>query len=145
MLAGVAPYSMRTVGVVPATIGYRVRLPPCTVNKCGESGWRNHDHSDLLGVILGMERKRWCGSRKACDWCQAFNEMHTYAAAFIKKIREGEQLVNLLVSHATGKPADSRECEALRRELLADSESASLMPAFVRTNRNLSSFWGLSR
>jgi len=58
------------------------------------------------------------------------------------KFEKARQLVNLLVAHATGIPADSSEYEALRQELLADSEVASLMPAFVRTNRNLSSFWG---
>lgn len=51
-------------------------------------------------------------------------------------------LVNLLVAHATGGSADSGEYEALRSELLADAEIAPLMPSFVRTNRNLASFWG---
>jgi hypothetical protein len=58
------------------------------------------------------------------------------------KFEKASHLVNLLVARATGNPADSSEYEALRQELLADSEVASLMPAFVRTNRNLSSFWG---
>jgi predicted nucleotide-binding protein len=58
------------------------------------------------------------------------------------KFEKASHLVNLLVAHATGNPADSSEYEALRQELLADAEVASLMPAFVRTNRNLSSFWG---
>ena len=58
------------------------------------------------------------------------------------KFEKASHLVNLLVAHATGNPADSSEYEALRQELLADSEVASLMPAFVRMNRNLSSFWG---
>jgi predicted nucleotide-binding protein len=57
------------------------------------------------------------------------------------KFEKASHFVNLLVAHATGNPADSSEYEALRQELLADSEVASLMPAFVRTNRNLSSFW----
>jgi predicted nucleotide-binding protein len=47
-----------------------------------------------------------------------------------------------LVAHATGGSADSSEYEILRHELLADAEVAPLMPSFVRTNRNLSSFWG---
>ena len=59
-----------------------------------------------------------------------------------KKFEKASHLANLLVAHATGNPADSSEYEALRQELLADSEVASLMPDFVRTNRNLSSFWG---
>lgn len=51
-------------------------------------------------------------------------------------------LVNLLVAHATGNSADSAEYEALRQSLVSDPEIAHLIPAFVRTNRNLSSFWG---
>ena len=58
------------------------------------------------------------------------------------KFEKASHLVNLLVAHATGNPADSSEYEALRHELLTDSEVTSLIPAFVRTNRNLSSFWG---
>lgn len=57
------------------------------------------------------------------------------------KFEKASHLANLLIAHATGNPADSSEYEALRQELLADSEVASLMPDFVRTNRNLSSFW----
>lgn len=58
------------------------------------------------------------------------------------KFEKASHLVNLLVAHATGNPSDSSEYEALRKELLADSEVSSLMPEFVRTNRNLSSFRG---
>ncbi|GAB3473914.1 hypothetical protein [Polaromonas eurypsychrophila] len=48
----------------------------------------------------------------------------------------------MLVTHATGGSAESSEYEALRQELLSDPQVAPLMPLFVRTNRNLSSFWG---
>jgi predicted nucleotide-binding protein len=58
------------------------------------------------------------------------------------KFDKASYLLNLLVSHATGKPADSKEYEALRQELLADAETTELMPSWVRTNRNLESFWG---
>lgn len=58
------------------------------------------------------------------------------------KFDKVDYLVNLLVSHATGGSANSSEYEALRHELLADAEVAPLMPSFVRTNRNLASFWG---
>ena len=58
------------------------------------------------------------------------------------KFDKANYLVNLLVAHATGGSADSAEYEALRHELLADAEVAHLMPTFVRTNRNLASFWG---
>lgn len=58
------------------------------------------------------------------------------------KFEKANYLVNLLVAHATGGAADSSEYEALRHELLMDAEVAPLMPSFVRTNRNLASFWG---
>ncbi|MES2283366.1 MAG: nucleotide-binding protein [Pseudomonadota bacterium] len=58
------------------------------------------------------------------------------------KFEKANYLVNLLVAHATGGSADSSEYEALRQELLADAEVRPLMPSFVRTNRNLTSFWG---
>ena len=47
------------------------------------------------------------------------------------KFEKASHLVNLLIAHATGNLADSSEYEALRQELLADSEVALLMPAFV--------------
>ena len=58
------------------------------------------------------------------------------------KFEKANYLVNLLVARATGGSADSSEFEALRQELLADAQVAPLMPPFVRTNRNLDSFWG---
>lgn len=58
------------------------------------------------------------------------------------KFDKANYLMNILVSHATGNAADSKEYEALRQELLADSEIIELMPLWVRTNRNLDSFWG---
>ena len=51
-------------------------------------------------------------------------------------------LLNLLVAHATGKSAESSEYEALRHQLLSDPEIAGLLPAWVKTHRNLDSFWG---
>lgn len=51
-------------------------------------------------------------------------------------------LLNLLVSRATGQPAESSEYELLRQELLSNSIIAEKMPSWVRTNRNLDSFWG---
>lgn len=58
------------------------------------------------------------------------------------KFDKANYLVNLLVAHATGGAADSSEYEALRHELLSDPQLAPLIPSFVRTNRNLGSFWG---
>jgi len=50
-------------------------------------------------------------------------------------------LLNLLVSHATGKIADSREYELLRQELLSNPHIVEMMPPWVRTSRNLDFFW----
>ena len=58
------------------------------------------------------------------------------------KFEKANYLVNLLVACATGGRAESYEYEALRNELSKDEEIASLIPSFVRTNRNLDSFWG---
>lgn len=51
-------------------------------------------------------------------------------------------LLNLLVAHATGKPAESSEYEILRRQLLSDPQIADTLPSWVKTHRNLESFWG---
>lgn len=51
-------------------------------------------------------------------------------------------LLNLLVAHATGQPADSAEYEALRRDLLTNPQLADELPSWVRTHRDLGSFWG---
>lgn len=58
------------------------------------------------------------------------------------KFERANYLVNLLVARATGGSADTSEYEAVRHALLTDAEVAPLMPSFVRTNRNLDSFWG---
>lgn len=57
------------------------------------------------------------------------------------KFDKANYMVNLLVAHATGNPAESSEYEVLRQELLSDPQIAPLIPSFVRTNRNLGSFW----
>lgn len=51
-------------------------------------------------------------------------------------------LLNLLVALATGKPAESSEYEALRRDLLSDPVIAPELPYWIRTHRDLGSFWG---
>lgn len=51
-------------------------------------------------------------------------------------------LLNLLVAHATGKPAKSSEYEILRHQLLSDPPIADAIPAWVKTHRDLESFWG---
>lgn len=51
-------------------------------------------------------------------------------------------LLNLLVAHATGQPANSVEYEALRRDLVTNPRLADSLPSWVRTHRDLGSFWG---
>ncbi|MDO9286557.1 MAG: nucleotide-binding protein [Aquabacterium sp.] len=51
-------------------------------------------------------------------------------------------LLNLLVAHATGKPAESSEYETLRHQLLSDPPIADALPNWIKTNRNLEAFWG---
>lgn len=51
-------------------------------------------------------------------------------------------LLNLLVAHATGKPAESSEYEILRHQLLSNPAIADVLPSWVKTHRNLESFWG---
>lgn len=51
-------------------------------------------------------------------------------------------LRNILVAHATGKPAETSEYEELRRMLLNSPSIAGLLPAWIRTIRDLDAFWG---
>ncbi|BBN54114.1 hypothetical protein TRE132_22390 [Pseudomonas chlororaphis subsp. aurantiaca] len=51
-------------------------------------------------------------------------------------------LVNLLTSHATGKPADDGEFKFLRQQLLSDPQVAAALPTWLRSHSSLESFWG---
>lgn len=51
-------------------------------------------------------------------------------------------LQNLLVSFSTGGPGDDEEYKTLRQYFLSDLETAKLLPAFVRLNRDQAQFWG---
>jgi len=51
-------------------------------------------------------------------------------------------LLNLLVAHATGKHAEPDDYERLRHQLLSNPSLAGTLPAWVKTHRNLESFWG---
>lgn len=53
---------------------------------------------------------------------------------------EANYLANLLTSHATDGKADNSEYAILRRSLLSMPDAESLVPSFVRTNRDLTSF-----
>jgi predicted nucleotide-binding protein len=51
-------------------------------------------------------------------------------------------LVNLLTARATGLAADDSEFEILRHELLSNPALSSMLPQWLRQQRNLDSFWG---
>jgi predicted nucleotide-binding protein len=50
-------------------------------------------------------------------------------------------LLNLLVSRATGKPADSGDYQVLRQVLLSNPNIADFVPRWVRSSHNLDAFW----
>jgi len=50
-------------------------------------------------------------------------------------------LVNLLIAHATGGQASDTEYIKLRSQLLRNPQLKDLLPSWVKTHRNLSSFW----
>ncbi|ODA32878.1 TIR domain-containing protein [Planctopirus hydrillae] len=54
-------------------------------------------------------------------------------------------LVNLLVARATGRSAESSEYETLRHQLLSNPAIADVLPAWLKTHRNLDSFWDFIR
>jgi len=51
-------------------------------------------------------------------------------------------LAGLLTSKATGKEASDSDYEALRHQLLQNQELGNLLPSWLKTHRNLDSFWG---
>jgi hypothetical protein len=60
----------------------------------------------------------------------------------LKLLREDvEALQNILISRATGGPADDPEYRTLRETLLAEQSIREALPSFVRTSRDLSQFW----
>lgn len=50
-------------------------------------------------------------------------------------------LVNLLTARATGEEASDSEYVKLRTQLLRNSQLQGLLPAWLKTHRNLGSFW----
>lgn len=52
-----------------------------------------------------------------------------------------QYLQNMLISEATGGSAEDRDYQLLRRHFVDQSETKDLLPAFVRTNRDLAQFW----
>jgi hypothetical protein len=57
-------------------------------------------------------------------------------------IERVSMMESILIESATGGSSQSDVYEHLRRELIADDTLKTLLPTFVRTHRNLSSFWG---
>ena len=55
---------------------------------------------------------------------------------------KAECLQNMLISHATGGSAEEQDYKLLRRHFMDSSSTSELLPKFVRTNRDLSQFWG---
>jgi len=51
-------------------------------------------------------------------------------------------LCNLLTDKATGGQASNPEFEELRYELLTNKDIGQYLPTWLKTNRNLNSFWG---
>jgi predicted nucleotide-binding protein len=51
-------------------------------------------------------------------------------------------LLNLLIARATGLPSESSEFEKLRHELLTNPELVDKLPQWLKSHRNLDSFWG---
>jgi hypothetical protein len=50
-------------------------------------------------------------------------------------------LLNLLIDEATGGNNSASEYEYLRNNLINDATHLSLLPVWIKTNRNLSQFW----
>lgn len=62
-------------------------------------------------------------------------------AALRSRYEQAEYLLNMLTSHATGGQANNTEYLRLRSELVGDESLSEYLPSFVRTNRDLGSFW----
>ncbi|HPI47267.1 MAG TPA: abortive infection family protein [Hyphomonadaceae bacterium] len=58
------------------------------------------------------------------------------------ELERGVMLQNLLVARATGEAASDQDYEALRRHFMQDLVCRALLPNFVRTCRDLPTFWG---
>ena len=56
-------------------------------------------------------------------------------------IERAQYLQNMLISEATGGSAEDRDYQLLRRHFVDQVEIKDILPAFVRTNRDLAQFW----
>jgi hypothetical protein len=57
-------------------------------------------------------------------------------------LERANMLEGILIDAATGGSSDNATYEVLRREFMADDQTRTLLPPFVRSHRNLSAFWG---
>lgn len=62
-------------------------------------------------------------------------------AALRSRYEQAEYLLNMLTSRATGGKADDVEYSQLRAQLVGDESLSPYLPSFVRTHRDLHSFW----
>jgi len=60
---------------------------------------------------------------------------------FDSDFERAQYLQNMLISEATGGSAEDRDYQLLRRHFVDQSETKDLLPAFVKTNRDLAQFW----
>ena len=57
-------------------------------------------------------------------------------------IEQAEMMENILIACATGDCNEDQTYVCLRRQFMGDSLIKPLLPSFVRSNKNLSMFWG---
>ena len=56
-------------------------------------------------------------------------------------IEKAQYLQNLIISHATGGSESNADYQSLRKWFVGNTATKSLLPNFVRTNRDLAQFW----
>jgi len=60
---------------------------------------------------------------------------------FDSDFERAQYLQNMLISSATGGAAEDSDYQELRRLFVSNTDTKELLPAFVRTNRDLAQFW----
>ncbi len=60
---------------------------------------------------------------------------------FDNDFERAQYLQNMLISHATSGTAEDRDYQSLRKKFVSNPETKDLLPAFVKTNRDLAQFW----
>jgi hypothetical protein len=61
------------------------------------------------------------------------------------RLERGLLLMNLMIERATGNYADDATYQLLRREFVEDRATADLLPAYVRTCRDIEAFWPIAK